>query len=271
MYQHQTAAVPMEPVPEALRPLVAAGHGQGPRPTAGQCGPLRRRALREAAWPALRPDWEDRGRSHLGEAALLLAALWPSARRPRPRSRRRAGPPDPRLPGVPAGPQPRPGPRLEHPKARRACAACRACLACRACGAPPTRRAPGASRPGPSRPPDSSAATSEAAAPATGAARTARTARGTASTAGTAAAAGTASAAGAAAAAGAASWTAPGHVAPAPGPQRRVDPAASRDGCGTPYRVIPARVWLLPSSEAPSPPPSCSRRRCRDGVGPDLG
>ena len=28
-------------------------------------------------------DWERRGRSHLGEAALLLAALWPSARRPR--------------------------------------------------------------------------------------------------------------------------------------------------------------------------------------------
>ncbi len=28
------------------------------------------------------PDWERRGRSHLGEAALLLAALWPSAASP---------------------------------------------------------------------------------------------------------------------------------------------------------------------------------------------
>ncbi|HEY6294241.1 MAG TPA: IPT/TIG domain-containing protein, partial [Streptosporangiaceae bacterium] len=34
-------------------------------------------ALRAAAVGAYGPDWEERGRSHLGEAALLLAALWP--------------------------------------------------------------------------------------------------------------------------------------------------------------------------------------------------
>jgi hypothetical protein len=34
--------------------------------------------LRAAASPAYGQDWDDRGRSHLGEAALLLAALWPS-------------------------------------------------------------------------------------------------------------------------------------------------------------------------------------------------
>ncbi len=35
--------------------------------------------LRAAAASAYGPDWEQRGRWHLGEAAVLLAALWPSA------------------------------------------------------------------------------------------------------------------------------------------------------------------------------------------------
>ena len=35
--------------------------------------------LRTMAAGAYGPDWEHRGRSHLGEAAVLLAALWPSA------------------------------------------------------------------------------------------------------------------------------------------------------------------------------------------------
>ena len=38
--------------------------------------------LRTVAAGAYGPDWEDRGRSLLGEAALLLAALWPSGAPP---------------------------------------------------------------------------------------------------------------------------------------------------------------------------------------------
>jgi serine/threonine protein kinase len=75
--KHRLDPVPLDPVPEPLRPLVSAGLAKDPahRPAdaitfvtelgtvaAGVCG----------------PDWADRGRSHLGEAALLLAALWPS-------------------------------------------------------------------------------------------------------------------------------------------------------------------------------------------------
>jgi hypothetical protein len=77
MHQHQTASVPMEPVPQALRPLVAAGMAKDPAYRPANAASFVR-ALREAAWPAYGRDWEDRGRSHLGEAALLLAALWPS-------------------------------------------------------------------------------------------------------------------------------------------------------------------------------------------------
>ena len=69
--------MPLEPVPEALRPLVAAGLAKDPgrRPADGAALVAE---LRTVAGGAYGPDWEDRGRSHLGEAALLLAALWPS-------------------------------------------------------------------------------------------------------------------------------------------------------------------------------------------------
>jgi len=67
LHQHLVAPVPLDPVPEPLRPLVAAGMAKEPeqRPTDGTT-----------------LVWEKRGRSHLGEAALLLAALWPSGRPP---------------------------------------------------------------------------------------------------------------------------------------------------------------------------------------------
>jgi len=76
MYQHQFDPVPLEPVPGPLRQLVEAGMAKQPerRPTNGTHLVA---ALRAAAAGACGPDWEDRGRSHLGEAALLLAALWP--------------------------------------------------------------------------------------------------------------------------------------------------------------------------------------------------
>ncbi len=79
--QHQSAAVPMGPVPEALRPLVAAGMAKDPGYRPADAARFVT-VLREVAWPAYGRDWEDRGRSHLREAALLLAALWPSGAPP---------------------------------------------------------------------------------------------------------------------------------------------------------------------------------------------
>jgi serine/threonine protein kinase len=75
--QHQSEPVPLDPVPEPLRPLVAAGMHKDPsqRPANATAFVA---TLRRAAGPAYGLEWEDRGRSHLGEATLLLAALWPS-------------------------------------------------------------------------------------------------------------------------------------------------------------------------------------------------
>ena len=77
MRQHMTEPVPLEPVPEPLRPLVAAGMAKDPgrRPADGTALVA---GLRTAAGQAYGPGWEERGRSGLAEAALLLAALWPS-------------------------------------------------------------------------------------------------------------------------------------------------------------------------------------------------
>ncbi len=77
MHQHQVEPVPLEPVPVPLRPLIEAGMAKEPqrRPTDGTSFVA---ALQAAAAGEYGPDWEERGRSHLGEAALLLAALWPS-------------------------------------------------------------------------------------------------------------------------------------------------------------------------------------------------
>jgi hypothetical protein len=77
LYQHLSQAVPLEPVPEPLRPLVAAGLAKDPgdRPADGTALVAE---LRAVAGGAYGPDWEDRGRSGLAAATLLLAALWPS-------------------------------------------------------------------------------------------------------------------------------------------------------------------------------------------------
>ena len=75
--QHQAAPVPLEPVPEPLRPLMAAGLAKDPgqRPADGAALVAELRAVAGAAYG---PGWEDRGRSQLAAAALLLAALWPT-------------------------------------------------------------------------------------------------------------------------------------------------------------------------------------------------
>ncbi len=77
LYQHMSQPVPLEPVPEPLRPLVAAGLAKDPgaRPADGTALVAE---LRAVAGGTYGPDWEERGRSALAAAALLLAALWPT-------------------------------------------------------------------------------------------------------------------------------------------------------------------------------------------------
>jgi serine/threonine-protein kinase len=77
LYQHLSEPVPLDPVPEPLRPLVAAGLAKDPgsRPADGTALVAE---LRAVAGDAYGPDWADRGRSALAAAALLLAALWPT-------------------------------------------------------------------------------------------------------------------------------------------------------------------------------------------------
>jgi hypothetical protein len=77
MYQHLSEAVPLEPVPEPLRPLIEAGMAKDPARRPADAGALVTE-LRTMASGAYGPDWEQRGRSRLAEAAVLLAALWPS-------------------------------------------------------------------------------------------------------------------------------------------------------------------------------------------------
>ena len=77
LYQHLTEPVPLDPVPEPLRPLIEAGLAKDPerRPTDGAALVAE---LRAVAGVTYGPGWEDRGGSQLAAAALLLAALWPA-------------------------------------------------------------------------------------------------------------------------------------------------------------------------------------------------
>jgi hypothetical protein len=68
--------VPLEPLPEPLRPLVATGMAKDPAARPADAASLVTE-LTAIASRTYGQDWEQRGRSHLGEAALLLAALWP--------------------------------------------------------------------------------------------------------------------------------------------------------------------------------------------------
>ena len=81
LYLHRAAPVPLEPVPEPLRPLVAAGLAKQPGNRPGDAAAFVT-ALEAVAARRYGPDWAARGRSWLGEAALLLAALWPSGAPP---------------------------------------------------------------------------------------------------------------------------------------------------------------------------------------------
>ena len=74
--QHRIEPVALDPVPEPLRPLVAAGMAKNPRYRPADAISLVTE-LGTVASGAYGPDWHEHGRSHLGEAALLLAALWP--------------------------------------------------------------------------------------------------------------------------------------------------------------------------------------------------
>jgi serine/threonine protein kinase len=78
---HRSAAVPLEPVPEALRPIVAAGMAKDPRQRPASAAVLAA-DLRTVAAGAYGVDWAERGLSHLREAAVLLAALWPTGGAP---------------------------------------------------------------------------------------------------------------------------------------------------------------------------------------------
>jgi serine/threonine protein kinase len=81
LQQHQSEPVPLDTVPGPLRPLITAGLAKDPghRPADADSFVS---ALQTAAVSVCGQDWEDRGRSRLGEASLLLAALWPSGAAP---------------------------------------------------------------------------------------------------------------------------------------------------------------------------------------------
>jgi serine/threonine protein kinase len=77
LYQHLSEPVPLDPVPGPLRPLVTAGMAKDAAGRPADAAAFVSE-LRTIAAGAYGQEWEDRGRSNLGEAALLLAALWPS-------------------------------------------------------------------------------------------------------------------------------------------------------------------------------------------------
>src|SRR5580704_10275091 len=81
MYLHLAEPVPLDPVPEPLRPLVTAGMAKDPRDRPADASTFVAELTAVAAG-AYGRGWQERGRSHLGEAALLLAALWPSGAAP---------------------------------------------------------------------------------------------------------------------------------------------------------------------------------------------
>jgi hypothetical protein len=79
--QHVSQPADLDGIPAPLRPLIAAGMAQDPRRRPGDAITFVTE-LHTVASGAYGEHWEDHGRSHLGEAALLLAALWPSGALP---------------------------------------------------------------------------------------------------------------------------------------------------------------------------------------------
>ena len=78
MYQHQAEPVPLEPVPEPLRPLVEAGHGQGPGAPARRRGRAGGRAA-DGAPGRLRPGL---GGARHGPGWPRRRCCWPPCGRP---------------------------------------------------------------------------------------------------------------------------------------------------------------------------------------------
>jgi serine/threonine protein kinase len=81
LYQHMFQAVPLDEAPEPVRPLLAAGLAKDPRDRPADATTFVA-ALNAVAARTYGPHWRERGRSFLGEAALLLTALWPSGALP---------------------------------------------------------------------------------------------------------------------------------------------------------------------------------------------
>jgi len=81
LYQHMFQPVPVDEVPEPVRQLVAAGMAKDPGDRPADAARFVT-ALNAIATRTYGPDWRERGRSFLGEAALLLSALWPSGGQP---------------------------------------------------------------------------------------------------------------------------------------------------------------------------------------------
>jgi eukaryotic-like serine/threonine-protein kinase len=79
--QHRSESVPLETVPEPLRPLVTAAMAKDPGDRPADAATLVSE-LRIVAADVYGQDWEDRGRSRLAEAVPLLAGLWPSGAAP---------------------------------------------------------------------------------------------------------------------------------------------------------------------------------------------
>jgi len=81
LYQQLYEPVPLDAVPEPLRPLMAAGLARDPAARPANAAAFVT-TLRTVAASTYGQDWEERGRSRLAAAALLLAALWPSGAAP---------------------------------------------------------------------------------------------------------------------------------------------------------------------------------------------
>ncbi len=75
LHQHLTLAPPLETLPEAVRPIAAAGLAKDPAERIGDADALVAR-LDVLAPAVYGPEWERRGRAHLAARAVLLALLF---------------------------------------------------------------------------------------------------------------------------------------------------------------------------------------------------
>ncbi|WP_283134116.1 protein kinase domain-containing protein [Rhizohabitans arisaemae] len=77
MHAHRNDPIPVDEVPEPIRPLVAAGLAKDARDRPASAAAFLVR-LEEVAQAAYGADWEERGRRRLGELAALLLLLLPA-------------------------------------------------------------------------------------------------------------------------------------------------------------------------------------------------